>query len=525
MMDLATALSELRRESGVTFAGVRRLLCRLTLTRSDRVGDLVEATGVPHRRVVEVLRRLGFATSDESIGVGEGDRQELRRLLGCGEDARHNRLAEVLEGVAAGLPPAVWSLDHVPATIATIVARAQHLVDRYDLAAAHLVCLGDHDLTAIATKLLVPEATVSVVDIDERLLEYLDSVSDRLGLDVRLYAADLRLGLPRALVRSADVIFTDPPYSAEGVGVFLRRGVQALGDRPGASILFCYGTGDRGAERLLDVQDRLGRLHLALEALLPGFNRYHGAHAIGGASALWVVRPSKRTRAAVAAVEAKAGEARIYSRGNSSRESAVPALPEGVLSAVGEAVWVDPREVIQAVTDPPTSGSRRRWVDTIAVNLGQFYGSSITQLLMAAAPGSRLLLVGDARAFAIAQENPAARLAAARFAVEVLINPAPLGVLWATPVTPDNLDDAAWVLRYLQEHHGAALRNAWREGLCALAERHGATCTKNEARTRIDATSMRPAELDGFLLHLPSHRLSVLLASVDQSVESVISRD
>ncbi|TMK48527.1 MAG: putative methyltransferase, partial [Actinobacteria bacterium] len=370
-------------------------------------------------------------------------------------------------------------------------------------------------------KLLAPAATVSVVDIDERLLAFLDAVSDRLGLGLRLYAADLRLGLPRSLREDADLVFTDPPYSLDGVDLFVRRGVEALADRPGASVLFCYGTADRGAERMLDVQRLLVRLHLVLEALLPGFNRYHGAHAIGAASALWVVRPSKRTRASVAAAGAKPAQARIYSRGGASRESPAPALPAEILAVVGPADWIDAADLIEAAIQPPRQGPRRRWPDAMAVDLGRFYGSSALRVFMAAPSGTRLLVVGDARAVAIARQDAATRLVAARFATQTLVDPPPLGVLSATPVPADDLDDVAWVLRYLQEHHAAVVRNAWREALCALAARRGAACTKNAARSLIGATAMRAPELGAYLLDLPSHRLGVLVASVELTVEKI----
>ncbi|HWD71779.1 MAG TPA: bis-aminopropyl spermidine synthase family protein, partial [Actinomycetota bacterium] len=434
MTDLAGALAELEAESGVGYAQVQRLLCRLVAIGGDSVGALVEATGVPHRRVLEVLRRLGFDASDQRSGVGEAAREELRRLLACDEVPAPDDLVETVARVVAERPPSVWSLDHVPATEATIVERARHLAGRYALAGRHLVCLGDHDLTAVAVKLLVPGATVSVVDVDERLLAYLDAVSDHLGLGLRLYAADLRLGLPRTLREDADLVFTDPPYSLDGIDLFVRRGVEALSDRPGASVLFCYGTAERGAEHLLDVQRLLVRLHLVLEALLPGFNRYHGAHAIGAASALWVVRPSKRTRPTVAAAGAKPADARIYSRGGASRESPAPALPAEILAAVGPAHWVDAAEVIEAAIQLPRLGARRQWPDAIAVDLGRFYGSSALRVVMAAPPGARLLVVGDARAVAVARQDPATRLVAARFATETLVEPLPLGLLSATPV-------------------------------------------------------------------------------------------
>lgn len=524
MTDLAAALAELEAESGVGYAQMQRLLCRLVAMGGDSVGALVEATGVPHRRVLEVLRRLGFDASDQRSGVGEAGRDELRRLLGCDEEPRPDDLGETIARVVAERPPSVWSLDHVPATEATIVERARHLAGRYALAGRHLLCLGDHDLTAVAVKLLVPEAIVSVVDVDERLLAYLDAVSERLGLGLRLYAADLRLGLPRTLRQDADLVFTDPPYSPDGIDLFVRRGVEALADRPGASVLFCYGTAERGAERMLDVQRLLVRLHLVLEALLPGFNRYHGAHAIGAASALWVVRPSKRTRPTVAAAGARPADARIYSRGGASRESPAPELPPEILAGVGPADWVDASDLMEAAIQLPRHGPRRRWPDAMAVDLGRFYGSSALRVLMAAPSGARLLVVGDARALAVARQGPAKRLVAARFATKTVVEPPPVGLLSAIPVPTDELDDVAWVLRYLQEHHAAVLRNAWREALCALAARRGGACTKNAARSLIDATPMRVPELGAHLLDLPSHRLGVLVGAVEQTVEQTAEK-
>ncbi len=54
------------------------MLCRLAVAGGDDIGELVEATGMPHRRVLEVLRRLGFTPSGDRTGVGEAGLGELR---------------------------------------------------------------------------------------------------------------------------------------------------------------------------------------------------------------------------------------------------------------------------------------------------------------------------------------------------------------------------------------------------------------------------------------------------------------
>lgn len=520
-------IGRLREDMGVRFAALRPLLRILAdASAPTALGDLVEASGVPHRRLVEVLARLGIDhATGEVAPLDAAPRAALRHAIALGSAPRAPEVHLALEEAAAGRPPSVWNLDHVPATTATVLARAEYLTQHYELPGAHLVCLGDHDLTGVATALMAPGVQVSVVDVDERLLEYLDGVSDRLGLGLRLVAADLRLGLPASLAGSADVVFTDPPYSQEGAELFVRRGAEALGDRPGASLLFCYGTNDRSPERLLDVQEFLTRNHLVLEALLPGFNRYRGAHAIGATSALWVCHATRRTRNALERHAHRAPDPRIYSRGMGSTESGPGALPARVreaLAALGDPPAVGAQDLLQGARETPP----RRWPPAMVVDLGRYYGASAGRVLMAAPGRSTVALVGDARALAVVQDDPAGPIVAARFSLEVVLRatPSEMGLLVARPARPDPARDAtAWALAWVQDHPAARLRNAWREGLCALGERLGTACTKNEARALIEAAGMRPAELDGSLLDLPAHRLLALVEGVGQAVGGIRS--
>ena len=515
--DLEAALSALRADAGVGYGAIRRMLCHLAATGEPDLGRLVEATGVPHRRVLEVLRRLGFDASDREV-LGDGAMLgRLRGLLACEPAPEPADFAEQVEGVAGGLLPSVWDLDQVPATVGTILRRARYLAGEYDLARHHLVCLGDHDLTSVSTKLLCPAARVSVVDVDEGLLAYLDEVSGRLGLDLRLFAADLRLGLPRSLREGADLVFTDPPYSREGVDLFVRRGVEALGDRPGASVLFCYGAGDRGSEALLAVQEQLARLHLVIDALVPGFNRYRGAHAIGAASSLWVVRPTRRTRPAAAAADAHGLNARVYSRGKASREAVPMVLGDEIRPAVEGVAWVDARSLLHDAVEPRPRGPLRRWPDRLAVDLSGFGAPTVSRLLMGAPGTSELYVVADARAASALAHDPFQAFVGARFRTEVLVGGAST-LIRALPTQPDELDDAGWVLQYLAEHQSALVRNAWREALCALAARRGGSCTKNEARERIEAAGLSADDLDLHLLELPVQSLGRLLAAIRATV-------
>src|SRR5207237_6121090 len=153
--------------------------------------------------------------------------------------------------------------------------------------------------------------------------------------------ADLRLCLPPSLTATADLVFTDPPYTTEGMRLFLVRALEALRPTGHERIAFCFGTGERHLVKALEVQALLGDRCLALEAMLPGFNRYDGAEAIGARSDLYICRPTKGAKVGEPARPARRGRpgrgrdaaTRIYTRGPASEEAPVPALPESVATA------------------------------------------------------------------------------------------------------------------------------------------------------------------------------------------------
>lgn len=172
--------------------------------------------------------------------------------------------------------------------------------------------------------------------MDDDLLEYIDRTAAELGVEVDCWFADLRLGMPPALRESADLVFTDPPYTPEGVRLFVARGCQALRRGELSRLLLCYGYGERQPALSLKVQTVLHRLRLLLEEVQPRFNRYAGAQAAGGASALYVARPTTDTWRWVDH-EALDG-ARIYSHGPMAVESRQPALPEELQPSVADPV-------------------------------------------------------------------------------------------------------------------------------------------------------------------------------------------
>jgi predicted methyltransferase len=298
---------------------LRRLIALLTEEPRD-LGALIQCTGLPRRSVEEVLAALGgdLARSGPSLSIRQ-DRHGLYRSRFGYEQLARTELADPLAARLAGAadvvtamteligsaPRARADLDHVPATPVTSVRRALWLDSTYDMAGAVLLCVGDHDLTSLAVAQISPEAEIIVVDVDEATLEFIDAAAGRirehragrLGGRVRCLAGDLRFGLPEQASGLADLVFTDPPYTPEGVGLFAARGLQGLRDQGGSAgrVIVAYGYSERHPALGVQVQSVAHHLGLACEAVLPRFSTYAGAEAVGSSSALYVWRPTSRT--------------------------------------------------------------------------------------------------------------------------------------------------------------------------------------------------------------------------------------
>ena len=288
---------------------MRAVVQEVVAGRSDPAGVVARA-GVPLREVERVLRAIGEDASDLA---------ELAARPALTIDAA---AVERMRALLAGVPEPLADLDHVPATAATVLERARHLHERYDLARCRVLLAGDHDATSLAFGVLgIGVRELVVVDVDQRLLAFLAGE----GVEVRF--ADLRVGLPAPLHGRFDLVFTDPPYSPAGVGLFAARAIEALAPERPTRLLLAYGYPDGAPALGLKVQAELSALELVYEAILPGFNAYDGAQAIGARAALYVLRPTKRSRR-IAARRAPRHAQALYTRGRQAVEARAAALPE-----------------------------------------------------------------------------------------------------------------------------------------------------------------------------------------------------
>ncbi len=549
------AVRELKRSFGIDARRIDAVGCLLAGGEFRSVAELVALAGTSRRTVEAVLRAAGpdLEPSGGRVRISAPQARAYAAEFGCGqagpvrdpwEELASRDPAALAEAarLADRAPAPRRELDQVPATAVTVLKRGHYLLRSFDLRGAHVLCVGDHDLTSLGLFLAggARGLRVSVVDADERLLEYIDTEAVRRGFDVRCYFADLRAGLPASLHGSAQLAFTDPPYTPDGVRLFATRGLQGLGDQRNGRLLLAYGFGEQPGLGLA-VQEALSPLHLTYEAVLPGFNRYAGAEAIGGAAALYVLRPTRRTDGAARA-GAESIRPELYTHGPQSAESAAPELGIAAATRILELAAppgaAPPAAMVLAgggwpaeaggerlplsrlITAPPPGGLQEHGI--VAVNLYPGFGSLVLRTLLAA----------NARRVAVVCRNDVpelrdaagqrrlAELIAPKYRIARLLRSMPgpdMAVILAERVAAAAPGGAGQLAAYVYARPHGKLGNTWREGLIVARKGQGTALTKRDARGVIESVSARPDLLEHSLIELPGHLLPVLAADMERS--------
>lgn len=256
--------------------------------------ELVQLCGFSYKFVRDIFYLLNDKVKLDkdsfSLDALEPITEERKDVL----ENTEQRLIEQMDMIINSFGYSDANLDHVTATPATCSRRAFYLLENFDVERARILFLGDHDLTSIAFALLCSvkkkKCNVYVTDIDNKILEYISEKSKEFNLGIYLSHADFRYSIPKTYFETMDVIFTDPPYTPEGMGVFLDVGIQCLKNNPFSTICICYKAAEMSNKLGILVQKELMKRKLYISSLIGNFNSYYCAEALGYRSDLYVCR-------------------------------------------------------------------------------------------------------------------------------------------------------------------------------------------------------------------------------------------
>ncbi|MGG1662020.1 bis-aminopropyl spermidine synthase family protein [Brevibacillus sp. NRS-1366] len=238
------------------------------------------------------------------LGYGGLDLELLQLLLHEGEVWKKELadLLEVMEEIFSARPQVDVLIDQSKCTVETSLRRAILCLRDQALLGKNVLCVGDDDLVSVSLGLLLKRlyptgggqtARIDVIDIDERFLSYIERVAAENDLPITCHRADLRQPLPKRLHGKYDCFFTDPPYTLQGMTLFLSRGISALQKQKGLSIFLSFA--HKSPDFTLAMQREFVRAGLTVREVISHFNEYEAAQMIGNRGQMIVLSTTEMT--------------------------------------------------------------------------------------------------------------------------------------------------------------------------------------------------------------------------------------
>lgn len=209
----------------------------------------------------------------------------------------------ILEELFALRPSVDVQIDQSKYTPETSLRRAILCLKQHALIGKKILCVGDDDLVSVSIGLLLQRlfpdgghtvTHVDVLDIDKRFLSYIEMIAKERRLPIECHRLDLREPLLENLNRQYDSFFTDPPYTLQGMGLFVSRGIQALKREKGLPIFLSFA--HKSPPFMLAMQREFVRMGLTVSAKFPQFNAYEGAEMIANRSQMFILQTTDQTK-------------------------------------------------------------------------------------------------------------------------------------------------------------------------------------------------------------------------------------
>lgn len=293
-MDLKEEIArEVREETGieVTARDIEEVISGLLVT--PHFWEVVRLARLPFSVVagtINLLARQGWleVTAEGEISLTPLGKDAVaregitpRRIYTCpaceGRGVALQELGNLLERfeeVAAQRPQPIREYDQGFVTPKTTVSRVALMASRGDLEGKKLLVLGDDDLVSLAAGLSGMPLEVIVLEIDERLIAFINEVARKEGLPVTAERYDFREKLPGKYVGYFDTFLTDPPETLEALELCLSRGLNGLKGE-GCAGYFGLTHVESSYKKWNQLQQLLvGKFKVAITDIIEDFNHY-----------------------------------------------------------------------------------------------------------------------------------------------------------------------------------------------------------------------------------------------------------
>lgn len=295
--------------------GVRSILLTMYRFPSLKNKKLAQKTGIAIPTIAAVRSELVKSGIIEKRNfLGEKGREWVKTKLNLTFDydplpeTFNNIIKELpeeftylnnLKSLLKNRPTPEYALDQSHADLSTIIKKTLYLLKKGDIEGRRIIFLGDDDVISLAVGLTNLSNEILVLDIDNRVLDFISQSAEELSLkNFNVLSHDLKEPSPKIIINNYDVVVMDPPYTIEGLRLFLKRAGQVLKSyikinskiHPviGKKCLLSFG--NKPPEEMQKLQTSILDHGFIINEMIPDFNHYEGASIIGKFSHLYYLQ-------------------------------------------------------------------------------------------------------------------------------------------------------------------------------------------------------------------------------------------
>lgn len=242
------------------------------------VSDIIDV--LKKERYVNV--KDGILLTDKGMELVERERITPIRDLSCdacsGRGISTDDLKDILKDfkkMVSNRPPPKQEFDQGFVTPETVIARLAFMISRNDVENKDIFVIGDDDLSSIALMLSQLPRRIVVIDIDRRITDFIERVSQDIGFDgIEIFRFDIRENFPENMRRRFDTFITDPPETLYAIKAFVGRGISSL-KAPGCAGYFGLTRRESSLDKWMEIEKLLvGEFNVVITDILRNFNEY-----------------------------------------------------------------------------------------------------------------------------------------------------------------------------------------------------------------------------------------------------------
>ncbi len=289
-MILEEIAEEVKKATGINVyaRSIERIFSSLLVTSDFWL--LVDYSGEPLplvAKAIEVLEKKGYVKINSDIKLTEEGKKLVRELgiveirrLRCkcceGRGISIDTLKDVYEKymeIQKNRPEPIREYDQGYITPSSAISRVAFAMENNDIQNKDIIVLGDDDLLSIAIALTGKAKRIKVLEIDDRIVEFIKNVGEKYDLNIDVEKFDLREPLPEELVGSFDTFFCDPTETLAAFRAFVAKGIATL-KSPRCAGYFGITRVESSLDKWKKMQKALLELGVVITDILPIFSEY-----------------------------------------------------------------------------------------------------------------------------------------------------------------------------------------------------------------------------------------------------------